>query len=158
LDISRESASQLGRSAVAAAAAGVYENSAGVEVDFRAAVQASYAAKVSVPPDAPLPARIAAAFSVTEIQVVNETTLGAARRLVAEGRRPLALNFANGVTPGGGFLRGARAQGDTLWRSSAPYLTLDGDPSRADQVASGGHDENQERKQSRPPEASTTKV
>ena len=129
LDISRESATRLGQSAVAAATAGVYKNSAGVEVDFRAAVQAACAAKVSIPPDALLPARIAAAFPVTEIQVANETTLGAARRLVAEGRRPLALNFANGVTPGGGFLRGARAQEETLCRSSALYLTLDGDPS-----------------------------
>lgn len=75
LDLPRESASLLGRSAVAAATAGVYENSAGVEVDFRAAVQAACAAKVSIPPDAPLPARAAAAFSVTEIQVANETTL-----------------------------------------------------------------------------------
>ena len=55
LVISRESASQLGRSAVAAATAGVYENSIGEDVDFRAAVQAACAAKVSIPPDAALP-------------------------------------------------------------------------------------------------------
>jgi uncharacterized protein (TIGR02452 family) len=128
LDISREPATLLGQSAVAAATAGVYENFAGVEVDFRAAVQAACAAKVSIPPDAPLPAGAVAASSVTEIQVANQTTLGAARRLVAEGRRPLALNFANGVTPGGGFLRGTRGQEETLCRSSALYLTLDGDP------------------------------
>jgi hypothetical protein len=76
LDLPRESASLLGRSAVAAAAAGVYDNFAGIEVDFRAAVQAACAAKVSIPPDAPLPGRAASAFSVTEIQVANETTLG----------------------------------------------------------------------------------
>ena len=73
LDISRESATRLGQSAVAAATAGVYENSADVEVDFRAAVQAACAAKVNIPPDAPLPARAAAAFSVTEIQEVGRT-------------------------------------------------------------------------------------
>jgi hypothetical protein len=37
------------------------------------------------------------------VQVVNETTLQAARRLIDAGHRPLALNFANGVQPGGGF-------------------------------------------------------
>ena len=42
--------------------------------------------------------------------------------------RPLALNFANGIEPGGGFLRGARAQEEVLCRSSALYQTLVGDP------------------------------
>ncbi len=42
--------------------------------------------------------------------------------------RPLALNFANGVHPGGGFLSGATAQEETLCRSSALDQTLVGDP------------------------------
>jgi len=49
-------------------------------------------------------------------------------RLVEQGERPLALNFANGVHPGGGFLCGARAQEEVLCRSSALYQTLVGDP------------------------------
>lgn len=42
--------------------------------------------------------------------------------------RPLALNFANGIYPGGGFLGGARAQEEVLCRSSALYQTLVDDP------------------------------
>ena len=60
--------------------------------------------------------------------IANETTLAAARALIAERHRPLALNFANGVEPSGGFLRGATAQEETLCRSSALYATLFGDP------------------------------
>jgi uncharacterized protein (TIGR02452 family) len=40
----------------------------------------------------------------------------------------LALNFASGVHPGGGFLKGARALEEGLCRSSALYLTLVGNP------------------------------
>ena len=40
----------------------------------------------------------------------------------------VALNFANGLHPGGGFLRGSLAQEEVLCRSSALYLTLVGDP------------------------------
>ncbi|TWU39987.1 hypothetical protein Q31b_33030 [Novipirellula aureliae] len=40
----------------------------------------------------------------------------------------MALNIANGVEPGNGFLRDATAQEETLWRSSKLYATLFDDP------------------------------
>ncbi|MFN8487074.1 MAG: TIGR02452 family protein [Caldilineaceae bacterium] len=128
LNIPREVAAELGRSAVEAARQGYYLTKANQKVVWRAAVQAACAAKLSIPPDAVLPRQERAPFTTTNVQVTNETTFGAALRLIAQGLRPLALNFANGVHPGGGFLRGARAQEETLCRSSALYLTLVDDP------------------------------
>jgi uncharacterized protein (TIGR02452 family) len=100
---------------------------AGQEVVWRDAVHAACAAKRSIPPDTPLPRNERTAFTETRVQVTNETTLGASRRLVECGLRPLALNFANGVHPGGGFLNGAKAQEEVLCRSSALYQTIVGD-------------------------------
>lgn len=128
LDIPRDVAAALGRSAVAAVRQGYYVSAAGQQVEWRDAVQMACARKVSIPPDAALPRREIAPFPETRVQVSNETTLGAAFRLVQAGLKPLALNFANGVHPGGGFLGGARAQEEFLCRSSALYQTLIGDP------------------------------
>ena len=128
LDIPRDVAAALGQSAVEAARKGFYIARDGQEVVWRDAVQAACAARVSIPPDVALPGGERTAFTETRVQVTNETTLGASLRFIERGLRPLALNFANGVHPGGGFLRGARAQEETLCRSSALYLTLVGDP------------------------------
>ncbi len=62
------------------------------------------------------------------MQVSNETTLGASRRLISNGLNPVALNFANGISVGGGFLSPAQAQEEGLCRSSALSLTLIDDP------------------------------
>jgi uncharacterized protein (TIGR02452 family) len=96
-------------------------------VDWRGAVQKAVAAKRTLPPDAPLPGPLPPVSPATRIQVANETTLAAARRLSESGRRVLALNFANGIEPGGGFLQGNRGQESVLCRSSALYATLQGD-------------------------------
>jgi uncharacterized protein (TIGR02452 family) len=58
-------------------------------------------------------------------EVVNETTLHAARRLLEEGcARVLALNFASARNPGGGFLKGSQAQEESLARASGLYTCL----------------------------------
>ena len=127
LDIPPNTAADLGRSAVDAARAGVYVNELGQNVLWGDAVQFACSSKLSIPPQYPLPTGERVSFAKTEIRVANETTLGASRRFVGLGLRPLALNFANGIKPGGGFCGGARAQEEVLCRSSALYLTLDGD-------------------------------
>jgi uncharacterized protein (TIGR02452 family) len=124
LDIPRDVAAELGRSAVEAAKNSYYLNSAGEKVEWAHLVNAACAAKRSIPPDALLPTPQLKSFVETRILVANETTPGASFRLVESGLRPLALNFANGIHPGGGFLGGARAQEEVLCRSSALYRTL----------------------------------
>jgi uncharacterized protein (TIGR02452 family) len=124
LDIPRNVAAALGSSAVEAAGKGHYFNGAGKKVEWSLLVNAARSAKRSIAPDAPLPTPKHIPFPETRVQVTNETTLGASLRLVERGLRPLALNFANGIHPGGGFLGGARAQEEVLCRSSALYQTL----------------------------------
>ncbi len=128
LNIPRSVAASLGRSAVQAAEDGFYFTMSGRKIDWHEYVQFACSAKESIPPDAVLPVGKNVGFNETRVGVANETTLGAARRLVERGLRPIALNFANGVHPGGGVLEGARAQEEALCRSSALLQTLVGDP------------------------------
>lgn len=62
----------------------------------------------------------------TTFAVVNETTLQGCTRLNAsqQYRRIGILNFASAKNPGGGFLGGARAQEESLARSSGLYFSL----------------------------------
>jgi uncharacterized protein (TIGR02452 family) len=73
-------------------------------------------------PDAALPEAPAAAASPGgRIEVTEESTLAAARRL---GGDVAALVFASARRPGGGFLTGAQAQEESIARSSALYPCL----------------------------------
>lgn len=69
-----------------------------------------------------------AANNQTIYQVRNETTLAAARRLVMEGNKVLALNFASAKNPGGGFLGGSQAQEESIARASGLYACIRSSP------------------------------
>jgi uncharacterized protein (TIGR02452 family) len=60
------------------------------------------------------------------VEVTNETTTAAARRLIRdEGEQHVvALNFASAKNAGGGFLTGAKAQEEDITRCSALYKCL----------------------------------
>jgi uncharacterized protein (TIGR02452 family) len=127
LDLPRDVALEHAHETLEIVRAGRYRAPSGREVAVSDAVAAARRTKVSLAPDAALPTPSATPFNEMRVQVTNETTTGAARRLLG-ANRTVALNFANGVHPGGGFLRGARAQEESLCRASALYETLAGDP------------------------------
>lgn len=128
LAIPRSRAAELGEEAVAAIDSGEYVAESGSVVDWSQQVHTAHLNKITIPPEDSLPEHAPTTFHETRVMVANQTTLGAARELVQRGGKPFALNLANGVIPGGGFLGGARAQEETLCRSSALYKTLVDDP------------------------------
>ncbi|XZE54583.1 TIGR02452 family protein [Planctomycetaceae bacterium SH139] len=116
------------RIVVHAVTEGFYENEKNARVDWGEQVIEACVAKRTIPPWQPLPSTSREPFDRTRVQVSNETTFAVARRLQQDGHRPLSLNFANGISPGGGFLTGATAQEESLCRLSSLYWTLLSDP------------------------------
>jgi uncharacterized protein (TIGR02452 family) len=62
---------------------------------------------------------------VTSIEVTNETSLNASKRLLDKGfKNVICLNFASAKHPGGGFLKGTIAQEESLAYSSGLYASI----------------------------------
>jgi len=125
--IPRDIAAQYGREAVAIGEGGTYAAPSGGMVDIRAQVEKAVQSTISYPPDVRLDTTLIGQHD-TEIEVTNETTLSAAVRLLQRGFKSVALNFASATSPGGGFLRGARAQEEYLARSSCLYQCIRSNP------------------------------
>jgi uncharacterized protein (TIGR02452 family) len=124
--IPRLLAVQLGQEAVDISEAGRYVGPDG-ERDIFNQVRASVDKTICYGPDhTHEPPATGPHF--TKFEVTNETTLSAHLRHQAKGLAVVSLNFASATHPGGGFLRGARAQEEYLCRSSALYLSIKGSP------------------------------
>src|SRR3954469_19722868 len=102
---SKNKAAEIARDTVEIVAAGRYTNRQGQKVAVRHLVEAAMDGTVSYPPGAALPS-VVPSDRKTVFEVVNDTTLEVARKLVAEEFKPVALNFASARHAGGGFLNG----------------------------------------------------
>lgn len=116
----RDHLREIARETVAIIESGRYRNSAGDEVVIGDAVRAAVAGTRHYLPGEKLGVAGTPA-AVSAIEVTDESTLAAARRL---GPGSACLVFASAKNPGGGFLGGAQAQEESIARSSALYPCL----------------------------------
>ncbi|HEV2784165.1 MAG TPA: TIGR02452 family protein [Actinophytocola sp.] len=107
---------------------GKYRTPAGVEVTIADAVASAVRGTVLLLAEQ-IPNGEAPAAGPTRIDVTDESTLSAARRLAEAAPDPVAcLNFASARKPGGGYRSGAQAQEESLARSSALAACLSAAP------------------------------
>ncbi|MEU5552622.1 TIGR02452 family protein [Micromonospora sp. NPDC047793] len=111
---------EIARQTVAVAESGHYRNGSGDEVVIGDAVRAAVAGTRHHLPDDVLQAENAEP-GAGRVEVTHESTLQAASRL---GAGAACLVFASAKNPGGGFLGGAKAQEESIARSSALYPCL----------------------------------
>lgn len=117
----------MARETMAILEAGAYQPPSGREVLIGESVAAAAAGTRLYVPDQRVPGPIAGRDSGPFIEVTNETSLAASRRL---GDEVACLVFASAKRPGGGFLNGAQAQEESIARVSALYPCLTSPPAR----------------------------
>jgi uncharacterized protein (TIGR02452 family) len=127
IEMKRSDLAGLAEETLAILQAGRYTHHSGRVVDLGKHLRQAKDGTCSYPPEARVPVP-AFPERPTRIEVVNDSTLEAARRLADQGHRVVALNFASAKNPGGGFRTGARAQEESLVRASGLYAMLLGDP------------------------------
>jgi uncharacterized protein (TIGR02452 family) len=123
--IDRSKAAAQGKEAVRIIEEGGYQTSTNTRVELAERIASAVArSRDYAPGDAVGASTLPRGAHATRLSVVNDTSLAAARAFAKAGAVPLVLNFASAKNPGGGFLSGARAQEESLARSSALHACL----------------------------------